>query len=85
MRIYLFDPGTGIYQGDDFTDEPFFLGDPPPFPDGVTTVAPPPAEAGRVPCFDVIAGRWIMKPRPPANGRRPHSEERVLIAVTNDD
>lgn len=62
MRIYLFDPETGIYLGEDFADPPLFQGDPPVVPPDATTIAPPPYGRGEVPVFNAEEKRWELRP-----------------------
>ena len=59
MKIYRFNPETGIYLGEDFTDEA------PPkraseLPPDATTIAPPLVRAGAVPVFDSDAQCWVV-------------------------
>jgi hypothetical protein len=62
MKIYLFDPETGVYQGEDFTDDQQLLypqdGALPPY---ATTVAPPPYQRGEVPVFASTKKLWEMQ------------------------
>jgi hypothetical protein len=62
MKIYLFDPETGVYQGEDFTDDQQLLypqdGSLPPY---ATTVAPPPYRRGEVPVFAGAMKIWEMR------------------------
>jgi hypothetical protein len=62
MKIYLFDPESGIYLGEDFAEPPFFKGDPPVVPPDATTIAPPPYSRGEVPVFNVRQKRWEIRP-----------------------
>jgi len=62
MKIYLFDPETGVYLGEDFADDaPMQLG---VFviPPGATTIAPPPFRLGEVPVFRVAENQWEIRP-----------------------
>lgn len=64
MKIYLYDPETGIYLGEDFADvAPMQLG---AFvmPAGATAIAPPEVEPGRVLLFNALAQRWEVSSRP---------------------
>jgi hypothetical protein len=58
MKIYLFNPETGVYLGEDFADgTPMKRGE---FviPPDATTIAPPKVERGQFPVFDVATRRW---------------------------
>jgi|GEM_PF-1399604 len=58
MKIYLFDPETHIYQGEDFADDkPMRPGHPEVFSDA-TTIPPPSCGRGEVPLFVVAENRW---------------------------
>ena len=62
MKIYLFNPETGIYQGEAFADENprqrgVFV-----VPPGATTIAPPAYGCGQVPDFSGAENRWEMRP-----------------------
>lgn len=62
MKIYLFNPETGIYLGEDFADEaPMCLGREAVPPDAAT-IAPPPFRRGEVPVFSVAENRWEIRP-----------------------
>ena len=61
MKIYLFNPETGIYLGEDFADEaPMQRGD---FvlPPDATTVAPPLVGQGQIPIFNAGEQRWEVR------------------------
>lgn len=62
MKIYLFDPESGIYLGEAFADPPFFEGDPPLVPPDATTIAPSPCGRGEAPVFKVKENRWEVRP-----------------------
>jgi hypothetical protein len=62
VKIYLFNPETGIYQGEAFADENprqrgVFV-----VPPGATTIAQPAYGCGQVPVFSVAENRWELKP-----------------------
>ncbi|MCM0084469.1 serine/threonine protein kinase [Geomonas sp. Red32] len=59
MKIYLYDVETGIFQGEDWSDEPFFSDGPATCPAGATAVAPPPHRGGAVPVFNVKENCWV--------------------------
>jgi len=53
MKIYLFDPESGIYHGEDFADDsPMRLGRNAVHPH-TTTIVPPPFRRGEVPILTV--------------------------------
>ena len=61
MKIYLFNPETGAYLGEDFADEaPMKRGD---FvlPPGATTIAPPEGGRGHLLVFDAVAQCWEVR------------------------
>jgi hypothetical protein len=61
MKIYLFNPETGAYLGEDFADEaPMKRGEYLVPPDA-TTIAPPAVGSGQVPVFSVAENRWEIR------------------------
>ena len=62
MKIYLFNPETGTYLGEDFADEtPMKRGDFVMPPDA-TAIAPPRAERGELLIFNAAEQRWEVRP-----------------------
>jgi hypothetical protein len=61
MKIYLFCPETGVYQGEDFSDEPPVKKGDELLPSGATTVAPPAYGPGETPFFDATRQAWGLK------------------------
>ncbi|MBJ6724479.1 hypothetical protein [Geomesophilobacter sediminis] len=59
MKIYLFDPETGIYQGEDFCDPPSMTATR-ELPSGTTTVSPPSYGPGLVPVFREGLRSWEL-------------------------
>jgi hypothetical protein len=58
MKIYLFDPESGIYHGEDFADDsPMRLGRNAVHPH-TTTIVPPPFRRGEVPILTVAESQW---------------------------
>lgn len=57
MKIYLYDPDTGIYQGEDFADGTSFSEARGTFP-GATAIVPPCYGPGVVPVFKEGSQRW---------------------------
>jgi hypothetical protein len=61
MKIYLFNPETGVYLGEDFADEvpmergAFVL------PPDATTIAPPRVEPEQIPVFNAGEQRWEVR------------------------
>ncbi|GFE58029.1 hypothetical protein [Geobacter sp. AOG1] len=57
MKIYLFNPDTGAYLGEDFADETPHRGvfAPPP---ASTTIAPPQVGPDQIPVFKTVEQRW---------------------------
>jgi hypothetical protein len=64
MKIYYFDPETGIYQGEDFADEAPLKRGVYVVPPDATTIAPPPYGDGQAPFFDVKVQRWEVSRGP---------------------
>ena len=62
MKIYLFYPETGVYLGEDFSDDPPMCQGREAVPPDATTVAPPPYRRGEVPVFMVSANKWEIRP-----------------------
>jgi len=63
MKIYRFNPETGVYLGEDFADEaPMERGD---FvlPPDATTIAPLEGGRGHILVFDVVAQCWEVRTR----------------------
>ncbi|HEX9079157.1 MAG TPA: hypothetical protein VF795_06190 [Desulfuromonadaceae bacterium] len=58
MKIYLYDPETRVYLGEDFTDEAPVGRGAPPIPPGATTIAPPEGGRGHIMVFDDVAQCW---------------------------
>jgi hypothetical protein len=62
MKIYLFNPETGVYLGEDFADEaPMKLGGY-ILPPDATTIAPPAIERGHILVFNFAEERWEVHP-----------------------
>jgi hypothetical protein len=59
MKIYHFNPDTGVYLGEDFADEGLLKGDAFIVPPDATTLAPP-RQAGYVAVFDVQTLQWSL-------------------------
>jgi len=57
MKIYLFNPETGVFLGEDFADESLkkgaYL-----LPPDATPIAPPKVEFGHVAVFNATTRRW---------------------------
>jgi hypothetical protein len=58
MKIYLFNPETGIYLGEDFADETAMEPEGYILPPDATTIAPPEIERGQVLVFNGQAQCW---------------------------
>jgi hypothetical protein len=63
MKIYLFNPETGAYLGEDFADEAPMQRDEFVMPPGATTIAPPEGGRGHIIVFDVDAQCWEVRSR----------------------
>ena len=61
MRIYRFNPETGIYLGEDFADKASFKGGAFEIPEDAPTIPPPQVERGEIPVFHGGAGKWEVR------------------------
>jgi hypothetical protein len=61
MKIYLFDPETGVYQGEDFADEAWIKQGGYAIPPNATTIAPPEGGRGHIMVFDIVAQCWEVR------------------------
>ena len=62
MKIYLFNPETGIYLGEDVADEAPMCQAHATVPRDAATIAPPPFRRGEVPVFSVAENQWEIRP-----------------------
>jgi|ERR1039457_6494930 hypothetical protein len=62
MKIYLFDSETGVYLGEDFTDEAPMCKGRDAVPPDATTIAPPLYRHGEVPVFSDVKNQWEIRP-----------------------
>ena len=67
MKIYLFNPETGVYLGEDFADEALMKQGGYVIPPGATTIAPPEGGLGHILVFDVVAQCWETHSSPSIN------------------
>jgi len=72
MKIYLFNPETGLYLGEDFADEAAMKQGVYILPPGATTIAPPEVERGQVLVFNSQAQYWTFHRAPALLGSRFH-------------
>ncbi len=63
MKIYLFNPETGAYLGEDFADEAPMKRGAFAIPSDATTIAPPQAESGQVLVFNAARQEWELHRR----------------------
>ena len=61
MKIYLFCPETGTYQGEDFADVPSLCPGREALPPFATTIAPPAYRRGEVPVFSAAGNIWQIR------------------------
>lgn len=61
MKIYLFDPETGVYLGEDFVDEALMKQAKYVIPPGATKIAPPEGGWGHILVFDIVAQCWEVR------------------------
>ncbi|MCM0082848.1 hypothetical protein L4X63_14735 [Geomonas sp. Red32] len=64
MKIFLYSPDSGFYQGEDFADAGAVAGGPPALPEGATHIAPPAVGPDQVPVFSVTEQCWKVLPHP---------------------
>lgn len=60
MKIYLFCPDTGLYQGEDFADDSSLRKERDGLPEAATSIAPPDCLRGQVPVFLTAENRWYI-------------------------
>lgn len=75
MKIYLFNPETGVYLGEDFIDEALIKQGRHLIPPGATTVAPPEGGRGHMLIFDVDAQCWEVHTSQPTDLVKPSRME----------
>jgi hypothetical protein len=63
VKIYLFNPETGVYLGEDFADDDAMKRGTFVVPPDATTIAPPEWGQGHVPVFDTGAQCWEVRSR----------------------
>ena len=63
MKIYLFNPESGVYLGEDFADESPMQRGVFVVPPDATTIAPPERGHGHIVVFDVVAQFWEVRSR----------------------
>ena len=61
MKIYLFNPETGVYLGEDFADEAAMNGGGYILPPDATTIAPPQVERGQILVFNFAEKYWDVR------------------------
>ena len=61
MKVYLFNPETGVYLGEDFADEAAMKQEGYIIPPDATTIAPPAVERGQIPVFNFAEERWEVR------------------------
>ena len=57
MKIYQYEPESGVYAGELFEDDGNIQYD-----EGVTMMSPPSYEAGQVPVFNMAQNKWELLP-----------------------
>ena len=62
MKIYLFNPDSGVYLGEDFSDDLPICQGRGSLPAHATTIAPPPCQSGEVPVFRPAENQWRVAP-----------------------
>jgi hypothetical protein len=61
MKIYRFNPATGIYLGEDFADEASLKEGICEMPVDATTIPPPQVKHGETPVFRTDNGKWEVR------------------------
>jgi hypothetical protein len=61
MKIYLFNPETGFYLGEDFADEAPLERGACVLPADATSIAPPPVGPDQIPVFNIGEQRWEVR------------------------
>jgi hypothetical protein len=61
MKIYRFNPETGVYLGEDFVDEVPMKRGAFVIPPDATTIAPPQGEPGKITVFNADEQRWEVR------------------------
>lgn len=64
MKIYRFNPETGVYLGEDFADETPMQRGVFEMPPDATAIAPPTVGPGEVPFFNAGERRWEIRKFP---------------------
>jgi hypothetical protein len=62
MKIYLFNPESGVYLGEDFTDDRPMCQGRKAVPIDASIIPPPPYRRGEVPVFSVVNNKWAIRP-----------------------
>lgn len=57
MKVYMFDPQNGLFEGEAFEDPKMLK-----HKDGITPIPPPDYEHGQVPVFDHQNNNWSVIP-----------------------
>ena len=57
MKVYMFDPNSGLYEGEDYWQSGEVSEEA-----GVTSLAPPEAQPGQVPVYDRTVSNWKSVP-----------------------
>lgn len=63
MKIYLFNPETGVYLGEDFADEAPVKRGALAIPSDATPIAPPQAEPDQILVFNAARQEWELHHR----------------------
>ena len=84
MKVYLFNPETGIYLGEDFADEAPMKRGAFVVPSDATHIAPPSAERCQMLVFNAAEQRWDIRQRPENKGWmiiKKHSLSLLLVTL----
>ena len=65
MKIYLYNPETGVYQGEDFADDLPMCQGREAVPAHATAIAPPACGPKEAPFFCVTDNQWEIRPVSP--------------------
>jgi len=79
MKIYLFNPDSGVYLGEDFADEAPMKKGAFVIPPDATTIAPPQIESGQILVFNARIQQWEVQHRPYKGSSKAANSSRFFI------
>ncbi|NVN91557.1 MAG: hypothetical protein HXX11_13280 [Desulfuromonadales bacterium] len=84
MKIYLFNPDSGVYLGEDFADEAPMKRGTFVIPPDATTIAPPRIESGQVLVFNARIQQWEVHHRPCTDFAKAAHSQRFLYSTGDE-